>query len=97
VRELFRRCELARPRDEPHYSLSLFATKPECRGRGIGMALLRDDLARIDAEGACAYLESTNPTNNARYAGVGFATHGQFEHPTTGAPVTTMWRPSQRA
>jgi GNAT superfamily N-acetyltransferase len=96
VRELFACFERARPRDEPHYYLSLFATKPACRGQGIGMALLRDDLARIDADGACAYLESTNQANNSRYAVAGFVSCGQFEHPTTGASVTTMWRPAQR-
>ena len=31
------------------------------------MALLADNLALIDAERMPAYLESTNPANNARY------------------------------
>jgi GNAT superfamily N-acetyltransferase len=82
--------EAARP-TEPHYYLSLFATHAAHRGQGIGMALLRENLSRIDALGVPAYLESTNPGNNARYAGVGFQSIGDF---TTlgGQIVTTMWR-----
>lgn len=91
--ELYDRFEAAHPHDEPHYYLSLFATRPESRGRGIGMALLRDDLAAYDAEGVPTYLESSNPANDARYASVGYRAVGAFEHPTTGAVVTTMWRP----
>lgn len=91
--EVFARFEAAHPHDEPHYYLSLFATRPESRGRGIGMALLRDDLAAYDAEGVPTYLESSNPANDARYAGVGYRAVGRFEHPGTGAAVTTMWRP----
>ncbi|MGD9954441.1 MAG: GNAT family N-acetyltransferase [Candidatus Nanopelagicales bacterium] len=91
--ELFDRFEAAHPHDEPHYYLSLFATRPESRGRGIGMALLRADLAAYDAEGVPTYLESSNPGNDARYAGVGYRPVGRFEHPSTGAVVTTMWRP----
>lgn len=91
--ELFDRFEAAHPHDEPHYYLSLFATRPESRGRGIGMALLRADLAAYDAEGVPTYLESSNPGNDARYAGVGYRPVGRFEHPSTGAVVTIMWRP----
>ena len=91
--ELFARFESAHPRDEPHYYLSLFATRPESRGRGIGMDLLRADLAAYDAEGVPTYLESSNPANDARYAGVGYRAVGRFEPPRTGAAVTTMWRP----
>jgi GNAT superfamily N-acetyltransferase len=35
---------------EPHYYLSLLGTRDEHRGRGLGMALLKENLARIDAE-----------------------------------------------
>ena len=91
--ELFDRFEAAHPHDEPHFYLSLFATRPESRGRGIGMALLRDDLEHIDRAGVATYLESSNPANDARYAAVGYRAVGRFEHPTTRAAVTTMWRP----
>jgi hypothetical protein len=56
------------------------------------MALLEHDLELIDAEGFPAYLESSNPANNDRYAGVGFQVVGQFGYPGGGPVVTTMWR-----
>jgi GNAT superfamily N-acetyltransferase len=83
--------EEAHPTD-PHWYLSLFATRPESRGQGIGMALLRHDLERIDALGMPAYLESSNPANDARYAREGFEKVGEFTVPGTGAVVSTMWR-----
>ena len=82
--------EAARP-DEPHYYLSLLATHDTHRGHGLGMNLLRENLGRIDALGAAAYLESSNPANNNRYASVGFERRGEFIA-ESGAVVTTMWR-----
>ncbi|MHB1209247.1 MAG: GNAT family N-acetyltransferase [Acidimicrobiales bacterium] len=78
---------------EPHYYLSLLATHEHYRGHGSGMALLRENLARIDVLGAPAYLESTNSANNERYRSVGFRPHGSFAVPS-GHVVTTMWRPA---
>ncbi|HEU4807982.1 MAG TPA: GNAT family N-acetyltransferase [Homoserinimonas sp.] len=82
--------EAARPA-EPHFYLSLLATHAKHRGRGLGMGLLRENLARIDTLHAPAYLESSNPANNARYSGVGFRSVGEFAT-ATGQVVTTMWR-----
>jgi GNAT superfamily N-acetyltransferase len=84
--------ERAHPRVPKHYYLSLFGTRPDRRGQGLGMSLLANNLARIDAEGAPAYLESTNPANLDRYRSVGFADHGEFELGEAGPVVTTMWR-----
>ncbi|MEO7119399.1 MAG: GNAT family N-acetyltransferase [Candidatus Limnocylindrales bacterium] len=95
LNETLSRFEAAHPRDEPHYYLSLLATHPEHRGRGLGMALLAQNLARIDAESVPAYLESTNPANDKRYASVGFQPVGSFKVPYDGAIVTTMWRPAR--
>ena len=93
--ELLTRFDAAHPRDEPHYYLSLLGTHPDHRGKGIGMALLEHDLALIDADGFPAYLESSNPANNHRYAGVGFEEVGEFSYPGGGPVVTTMWRPAR--
>jgi GNAT superfamily N-acetyltransferase len=82
--------EHARPQ-QPHFYLSLLGTHDDSRGRGIGMGLLAENLSRIDAQGAPAYLESTNPANDARYQRHGFEPLGSFTVPT-GAVVTTMWR-----
>lgn len=83
--------EAAHPHDRPHFYLSLFATHTLHRGAGIGMALLRHSLTFIDAVSMPAYLESTNPRNNARYQSVGFVPLGEFA-PPGGPVVTTMWR-----
>jgi GNAT superfamily N-acetyltransferase len=93
VMELMERFDASHPHGEPHYYLTLLGTHPDHRGRGIGMGLLSQNLARIDEEGAAAYLESTNPVNNRRYEGVGFERRGEFRTPGEEHPVATMWRP----
>jgi len=84
--------ERARPREEPHYYLSLLATHPDHRGQGVGMDLLRANLAQVDQEHLPAYLESTNPANDKRYTSVGFAAIGSFQMTQDGPTVTAMWR-----
>ncbi|MGC0419452.1 GNAT family N-acetyltransferase [Embleya sp. AB8] len=79
---------------EPHFYLSLLATHDEHRGRGLGMGLLTENLARIDALGMPAYLESCNPANHARYARAGFTPLDDITL-DTGHVVTTMWRPAR--
>jgi len=96
VLELLARFEASHPRTEPHYYLSLLATHPDHRGRGIGMALLAGNLALVDAERLPAYLESTNPANNHRYERLGFRAVGSFAVPSNGHVITTMWRPAAR-
>jgi GNAT superfamily N-acetyltransferase len=92
VLEAFERFEAAHPAAEPHYYLSLLATDPDQRGRGLGMTLLAATLERIDAEGAAAFLESSNPVNDHRYESLGFRRCGEFELPEGGPSVTQMWR-----
>jgi ribosomal protein S18 acetylase RimI-like enzyme len=91
-RELMRRFEAAHPHGEPHYYLSMLGTHPDHRGQGLGMQLLANNLALIDVEHCAAYLESSNPANNHRYARVGFEPVGEFAYPGDGPVVTTMWR-----
>ena len=90
--ELLARFDAAHPHGEPHYYLSLLGTHPDHVGKGWGMRLLADNLASIDAEHLPAYLESSNPANNHRYASVGFEPFGEFTFPGNGPLVTTMWR-----
>jgi GNAT superfamily N-acetyltransferase len=94
--ELLRRFAAARPTKEPYYYLSLLATHPAHRGQGIGMALLADNLVRIDGERMPTYLESTNPLNDHRYERVGFRRLGEFRSPFDDHVITTMWRPATR-
>jgi hypothetical protein len=56
------------------------------------MALLADNLEQIDAEGVPAFLESSNPANNARYERLGFRQVGEFSTPDGTRRVATMWR-----
>jgi len=92
VLTLVDRFEEAHPTGEPHYYLTLLGTANRHRGQGFGMALLRENLERIDAEGAAAYLESSNPANDRRYEAVGFRPSGAFTTPDGERTVTTMWR-----
>lgn len=86
------RFEAAHPRDEPHWYLSIVATHTDHRGQGIGVALLEENLRRIDEQGFPAYLESSNPANLERYQRLGFAVYGELSLPAGGPVVTTMWR-----
>ncbi|MFJ9892810.1 GNAT family N-acetyltransferase [Streptomyces sp. NPDC091280] len=88
--------EAAHP-DEPFFYLTILGTHADHRGKGLGMALVREGLARIDALPAPApvYLESTNPANNKRYESVGFVARDEIVT-AGGQVVTTMWRPAAR-
>ncbi len=92
VMDLIQRFGDSHPQDRPHYYLSLLGTHPDRRGEGVGMALLRHNLALIDAEGVPAYLESSNPQNDARYERLGFRRTGEFSTPDGRHTVATMWR-----
>jgi ribosomal protein S18 acetylase RimI-like enzyme len=89
---LLERFEASHPRDRPHYYLSLLGTADRYRGQGLGMALLGENLRRIDEDGKPAYLESSNPANNRRYERAGFRRTGEFKTPDDTRTVATMWR-----
>lgn len=78
---------------QPHFYLTLLGVHNHHRGKGLGMALLAESLAHIDALDAPAYLESSNPANLQRYEGVGFTPLEEVVV-ATGHVVTTMWRPA---
>jgi GNAT superfamily N-acetyltransferase len=90
--ELLRRFDAAHPRDASHYYLSILGTHPDRRGEGLGMRLLDDNLASIDAQGLAAYLEASNPANEPRYETRGFERVGEFSSPDGAHAVGTMWR-----
>ncbi|MEV4616983.1 GNAT family N-acetyltransferase [Kitasatospora sp. NPDC049258] len=79
---------------EPHFYLSLLATHDQHRGKGLGMGLLAESLRRVDALGAPAYLESSNPANLPRYERAGFVARDRITV-AGGQVVTTMWRPAR--
>lgn len=94
VLEVFGEFEAALPEGSFYY-LSLLGTHPDSRGRGVGMGLLEANLALVDAEGMPAYLESSNPANDARYERLGFEPRSTFSTPGEHT-VTTMWREARR-
>jgi GNAT superfamily N-acetyltransferase len=91
---LWDRFDSSHPQNEPHAYLSLLATHPDHRGRGVAQELVKHNLADFDSQGLGAYLESTNPANDHRYERMGFAKIGQFEGASPGSVVATMWRPA---
>ncbi len=57
---------------EPHWHLAFVGVDPTHQGQGIGAALLRYALARIDQRHLHSYLESSNPANLPLYQRHGF-------------------------
>lgn len=86
----FEMIEAARPIEE-HYYLTLFGSDPARTGRGHGQALLRHNLALLDAEGVPAYLEADDALVPL-YRRHGFTIKGRFVLPD-GPAITAMWRP----
>lgn len=81
----------AHPHDPPHWYLALLGTDPVLQGRGIGGQLLAPVLARADAEGVGAYLETQKERNIAYYRRFGFDVRDEISR--RGTPtVWTMWR-----
>lgn len=81
----------AHPR-EPHWYLAYFGVEPGIQGQGIGSALMSSRLARSDALGVPAYLESSKVSNVALYEHFGFRRTGTVPVPEGWPVVPQMWR-----
>ena len=57
---------------EPHAYLSTFGVDPAQQGKGLGSAILRPTLERLDREGTPAYLDTHNEENVSLYLRFGF-------------------------
>jgi len=90
--ELYGRFEASRAPLPEHYYLSLLGTHPDYRGRGVGQALLAEDVARWDRFGLPTYLESSNARNNHRYERAGYRSIGGFSAVRDETWITAMWR-----
>lgn len=77
---------------EPHWYLMLIGSDPSVRGAGFGQALMRSRLDRCDAERVPAYLENSNPKNEAYYLRFGFEVMGEIKVPDDGPTMWPMWR-----
>jgi ribosomal protein S18 acetylase RimI-like enzyme len=93
VGELLDAFERTHPHEPPHFYLSLLATHPSHAGHGLGVGLVADCLAEIDAGDppAPVFLESSNPANLARYERLGFRPTRTLEL-IAGLSGTQMWR-----
>lgn len=73
--------------DAPHWYLPLTGVDPARQNRGLGAILMKTMCARFDAEGALAYLESSNPRNIGFYERHGFEALGRVQ--VSSSPVMT--------
>lgn len=64
---------------EPHWYLAILGVDAVRQGQGQGAQLMREALARCDAEGLSAYLESSNPANVSFYRRHGFEVVGEIQ------------------
>ncbi|WP_214326577.1 GNAT family N-acetyltransferase [Nonomuraea sediminis] len=85
----------ARHPAEPHWYLAVLGTDPAAQGQGLGRALLESGLARSDATGLPAYLETTKEQNVPFYERFGFHVRDHLTLPTNGPHAWLMWRPAQ--
>ena len=81
---------------EPHWHLAFIGVDPTQQGKGIGAALLRYALARIDEQGLHSYLESSNPANISLYQRHGFEVIREIRVGGS-PPVTPMLRMPRRS
>lgn len=77
----------------PHWYLQFTGCLPGAQGRGYGGAAIRARLARCDADGLPAGLETATPSNVPLYTALGFAVSEQFDVPRGGPHFWDMWRP----
>ena len=85
------RMEARHPPEPPHWYLFILGTEPAAQGRGLASALLAHMLARADADGMPAYLESSNERNLALYRRHGFEVTSEVAIPG-GPRIWPMWR-----
>jgi ribosomal protein S18 acetylase RimI-like enzyme len=84
--------EARRPR-APHWHLALLGVEPTAQGGGVGTALLRDGLARADADGLVAHVETSRASNVPFYERAGFRLVHQLVLPGEGPAVWVLQRP----
>jgi GNAT superfamily N-acetyltransferase len=83
--------EREHPDEVPHWHLGILGTDPDAQGKGVGSAVMAPILARCDAEGVPAYLESSKHANIAFYRRHGFEVTDTISLPE-GPDVWGMWR-----
>lgn len=80
---------------QPHWYLGYLGTRQGHQGQGLGSQILREVLAKADAVGQPAYLESSNERNLPLYQRHGFRVVGELRALGYGPTVWRMWRDPQ--
>lgn len=78
---------------EPFWYLHIAGVDPARQGRGLGGASIRAGLARCDADGVPAYLETATESNVGLYTRLGFQPTGEWSVPKGGPRFWSMIRP----
>jgi ribosomal protein S18 acetylase RimI-like enzyme len=81
---------------EPHWYLQAIGTDTAKQGKGFGGVVIRRGLAKADAAGMPAYLESSKETNIPIYQSFGFQVTGEIKLPN-GPTLWPMWRNAREA
>ena len=89
------RMEARHPQDRSHWYLFILGTEQAAQGHGLGSALLAHLLARVDADGMPAYLESSSERNLSLYGRHGFEITSEVVIPG-GPRIWPMWREPHR-
>ncbi|WP_312165917.1 GNAT family N-acetyltransferase [Phenylobacterium sp.] len=83
------------PKAPPHAYLWFLGVRPEAQGFGVGSRLLAHGLARVDAKGLPAYLESSSPANVPLYRRHGFEVVEVLKARPDAPEMWAMWREAQ--
>ncbi len=83
------------PMEQPHAYLWFLGVRPEAQGLGVGSRMLKAGLAKVDAQGLPAYLESSNAANVPLYRRYGFEVTQEFRARPDAPPAWAMWREPQ--
>lgn len=81
--------------DETCFYLAFIGVAPRLQGAGLGSLLLERTLARVDAVGAPAYLENSNPRNLTLYERAGFSVTRKISAGRGAPPLFAMRRPAR--
>jgi ribosomal protein S18 acetylase RimI-like enzyme len=81
---------------EPHWYLPVIGVDPARQGQRLGDQLMAHALARCDADGMPAYLESSNPRNIPFYERQGFEALGKIQVGSSPTIVPMLRKPRAR-
>ena len=85
------------PKTPPHAYLWFLGVRPEAQGLGVGSRMLAAGLARVDAKGLPAYLESSSPANVPLYRRHGFEVVEVLKARPDAPEMWAMWREARPA